>query len=69
MLNVSNNHIELKSSLEMSKITPFFNLMGAKIGQNGIMTLFGIDFGGGGILKKRKNIYEVNAFDLLFHLV
>ena len=56
MLIVSNNHIELISSLEMSKITPFFNLMGAKIGQNGIMTLFDIDFGAGGILKKRKKI-------------
>ena len=37
--------------------------------KNGILTLFDIDFGGGGILQKRKNICEVNVFDLLFHLV
>ena len=68
MLNVSNNHIELKSSLEISKMTPFFNLMGTKIRQNGVMTLFGIDFGGDNILEKQKKS-EVSTFDLFFHLV
>ena len=53
MLNVSNNHIGLKSSVEISKMTPFFDLMGTKIRQNGVMTLFGIDFGGGDILEKQ----------------
>ena len=43
-----------------------FNLMVAKIGWNVIMTLFGIDFGGSGILKKQKYISELNSFDFSF---
>ena len=69
MLKASNNHFGGRSKIKIPKIRPFVNLKSAKIAKKCKKNKFSVNFGRNNMRKTLKKLHQINAFDLIFHLV
>ena len=68
MLKAYNNHFGGRSKIKIPKIRPFVNLKSAKIAKK-CKKKFSVNFGRNDMHKTFKKSHQINAFDLIFHLV